>query len=176
MLSTNGQRLYHVTMTTGHVAHQKPVAADLIDRLRPLVMELTGEDGGMLPIPGLDTYTVRGFTSAYPVFIVYGSPTDGQFPPLVTFGVGTGADTDADLWRYLHELATAQARAAGQSGQHGLDAQVAADAVPPSPWCGVVTHPPLFGDYESGGTALDWVADFEKHLAWTYIDVAEALP
>ena len=169
--------LSHGTLATGkHVLHPRSVLDSDTERtLRPLVRELTG-GGAMIPrtrdVPGRAGYAVQCLKvhqAAPPLFRVYGPapdpiPEDGaDLPCLVSFGVGVDTSAAAAaLWRNLHDFI------ADDGGRAVTDR----NKPPIPPWCGVTAHPALLND----PPAAQWLASFERNVAWCVILESEDAP
>lgn len=87
---------------------------------------------------------------------VYGPARDGgEAPPLVTFGVAKRRRQGRDLWAMM-------------VAQHGARPGT---RMPGEPWCAVALHPALALDPEADA----WLGDFERCVAWTWIEQRGAL-
>ena len=146
--------LHHITLTTGHdrISPRDEVYDETIAELTPWLAGVCENSPQQMPMPesaaGMNGYyTVVGIPHGGNglVVTVYGA---GE--PLVTFGVAQDAIVGADLWCRL-------------IGRFGVAPGV---EKPPEPWCGVVTHPALMFD----GEAAWWLGDFERCVAWAWIE------
>lgn len=152
------RHIIHVTLTTGHSRRspRSEVADDALDACRELLAAaprggavIPGTDGGYVlrmerPPTRCFVATVHRATNA--VLGAYG-------PPLVTIGVASRNKCGLPLWISLHDRPLVTSR----------------DACPPAPWCAVRLEPALAGPDPS----VAWLGDFERCLAWAFIEGIE---
>lgn len=144
--------LHHVTLTSGHVRHspRSEVRDDVLTLLAPLLdRALSGEP---VPVPGVTGgYTITGGAEGRCCTLTVWAP--GRVP-VVTIGVATHSRCGAGLWRLLHDHAV------------GMPVATTRDQVPPEPWyaarleVGALQH----------RDAAAWCGDFERCLAWCWIE------
>jgi hypothetical protein len=138
--------ILHVTLQTGHTSrsYRQDVSDATIARLRPLV----GTDGAY-EIPGVSARRLQVTRTGRLLLATVQAET-----PICTLAIAdrsVGADR---LWEMIHEstrTATSPARP------------------PPAPWCAARLEP---GFASCQGDAA-WLADFQRCLAWTFL---ESLP
>lgn len=154
----------HVTLATGHLrrSSRAEVSDDTIAVLVPWLA--SARAAGSIPthLPGAAfagftakvlvehgslVCTVYGPAARFPSLAGMEAAQDGV--PLVTFGVAQRSRHSKALWAALVAVSDVPPRC----------------AMPDSPWCGVVLHPPLpaFPD------AAEWLGDFERCVAWAWI-------
>ena len=139
--------IWHVTLNTGHCGAQprSAVGDDAIAAVRPMI---AADGTHPLPVPGGDyslVVTRLGSNLAATVMHL-------RLGPLATIAVARKSQTAGRLWRELH--ATVPNAAA-----HVAD-------LPRAPWCAVALHPALNVDL----AATSWLGDFERCLAWAWIE------
>ena len=147
----------HVTLTTGDL-RQSPrleVADSIVSELRPLINAVVA--GKTVPIPGRAGYSISGRSSGeegtgrcLSVIVWAERP---QLEPICTIGIAAHSRCGARLWRSLHEVAT-------------LPAATDPGRQPPAPWVAAALQSGLDRHLE----AASWLGDFERCLAWTWIE------
>lgn len=163
--------VYHVTMNTGHVRRspRSEVSDGVIEMMLPLVdRALKGEH---VPIPGdLEPpgCTMTGGASGRCMsLLVAGAPLSQEaFPqapvgkpvPIVEVGVAEHSRCGAKLWRALHEMAR----------NTGTRVSTSEDRCPPEPWVAALLLSPGAAIYSD---AMQWLGDFERCVAWTWIEM-----
>jgi len=150
--------LAHVTLATGHVydSPRDAVEPGVVEALRPvLVAALTG---GPAPIPGFPGYTLSGGVIGDACMVTVsaqGSEGAQHDPnPIVSIAIAASADHASRLWRDLCELST------------GVNSTIDPASPPPAPWCGATLYPAALAHYDQ----LQWIADLERCLAWTWLE------
>lgn len=142
----------HVTLTTGHVtrSQRRDVADDTLAAVAPWLQSAINS-GQQHPLPGLPQYAAAVFVQdgGLVVTVYAHQPDIGQRLPLVTFGVAQRSRHGEALWALL----------VANFGAHALAKR------PREPWCAVALHPTLAGDLG----ATQWLADFERCVAWAWI-------
>ncbi len=142
----------HITLSTGHLARTQraDVTDATIKTLRPwLKSAIESEDP--YPLPG-ELGSRQGFAMSASVdraglICHVGHQDAGQ---LVTFGVATRSRQSAELWAWL-------------CAQYGSAEALTA---PGTPWCAVALHPGLLMRPDAGA----WLGDFERCIAWTWLE------
>lgn len=157
--------LEHLTLTTGHSRRcwRDEVADDVLDLLRPLIDRAvsTGRPlstGDHVPLP--DVVSPRCTISATTrrgralLVTIWGPPVQGQAAPtpLVTLGVAPTSLASAELWR--------------QMAPGGGEEQLPQPDAPSVPWCAAE----LYDTAALWPEAMSWLGDFERCLAWAWID------
>ena len=139
--------IHHVTLNSGHArpSPRAEVADHVVSALQPLV---AAEAETTLPI--LDTsynLHIKRNDGAYLAVV-----EDDEATSLITVAISRRNRNGAALWRSLHvwpgELATR------------------ADLPPDAPWLAARIEPDGFADSE----LLTWVGDFERCLAWAWLE------
>lgn len=144
--------LNHITLSTGHTRRspRAEVTDDTIKALQPWLQAALDHQ---------DDYPLPGPLGARDGFVMSASIKDGalicgvghmQTGPLVTFGVAARSRQSGELWAWL-------------CAQYG-----SADALtaPKAPWCAVALHP----SYLRQAGASAWIGDFERCVAWTWLE------
>lgn len=142
----------HITLTTAHVTRSQ--RADVDDGTLAVVtpwLQQAVNSGRQHPLPGLPEYAATVFLQDGGLVVtVYARQADiGPRLPLVTFGVAQRSRHGEALWALMMANFGAHARAQR----------------PREPWCAAALHPTLQLDIE----ATEWLADFERCVAWAWI-------
>ncbi|MCG8506187.1 MAG: hypothetical protein MI755_16405 [Sphingomonadales bacterium] len=140
--------IQHITLNTGHLraSPRSEVADEALAAVAPLAAAASGT---VLPIPGPGGYTLRidRNDGAYLAVV-----EDDEANPLITIAVARRNRNGVGLWHSLHvwpgELATNAA------------------TPPDAPWLAARIEPDGFADPE----LLIWVGDFERCLAWAWLE------
>lgn len=142
----------HITISTGHVARtsRADVTDETIKALSPWLKACMAYINPY-PLPG-PLGTRDGFVMAASIergglICHVGHQDDG---PLVTFGIAARSRQSGELWAWL-------------CAQYGSRDALTAPSVP---WCAVALHPAYM--LQHGVSA--WMGDFERCVAWTWID------
>jgi len=141
--------LWHITLETGHSRRslRTEVSDEIILMLRP---HLEGAlRRGTVPLPIEGGYQLKA--TAAGAFLV-GTILDRDDTPIVTFGVAPRSRGAAKLWAMLHD---------------GRPTDTEAPQPPAAPWLAVRME---FGALDFPD-ALDWLADYERCIAWTWIEM-----
>ncbi|MDC8446093.1 MAG: hypothetical protein LV471_09245 [Nitrosomonas sp.] len=150
----------HITITTGNNARisRADVADDVLEVVAPWLQSIVNAgQKSPLPIPSLSHFSVIAYVQDGGLVVtVYGpsgphrqSQPAGSDIPLVTFGVAQRSRHSGPLWAML--LANFE--------------HLAGIKQPSPPWCAVAVHPSIMMHPQ----ALDWIADFERCVAWAWI-------
>ena len=139
--------LTHLTITTGdsRPSPRSEVTDETLQVLRPLVERVAA--GERVEVPWVEPRCVMtgAREGSALVVTVWGPPlVEGLEVPLVTFGVAPREDDAAGLWEALQ----------------GTGAR------PAAPWCAVRIYPSVGLHPE----AVGWLGDFERCVAWTWIE------
>jgi hypothetical protein len=149
---TTAQYLWHVTLNTGHGrrSYADEVAPDIRAALRPILDDALAAGDARAIVPYLSGISLQANTAAGHLIATVWDD-DGDWP-LVTLAVARKSLGAPRLWAMMHE------------GYQDL-ATNRAD-VPHAPWCAVRLEPslPLRLD------ATSWLGDFERCLAWAWLD------
>jgi hypothetical protein len=142
----------HITLSTGHTRRspRAEVSDDTINALRPW-LDACIQYVDDYPLPGplgaRDGFVMAAGVAHGGLICHVGHEFDG---PLVTFGIAQRSRQASELWAWL-------------CAQYGArDALVA----PTTPWCAVALHPAYMAQH--GVSA--WVGDFERCVAWTWLE------
>ena len=146
--------IHHLTITTGHTrkSYRNEVASDIIDTLQATLSAAIA--GQLPPLPGdLSGYHLSaGAVGRCLMATVWAPPkaVPSRPTPLVTIGVAARSRCAADLWGRLVE-------------SHPAPLQ---PAMPDAPWCAVQLQPGIMSDIG----AMGWLGDFERCLAWAWLE------
>ncbi len=142
----------HVTLGTAHVmrSERSDVGDDVLAAVAPW-LAAAANSGRQHPLPGRADYAAAVFLQDGGLVVtVYSNATDiGSRSPLVTFGVAQRSRHGEQLWALL----------VANFGAH------ASARRPGEPWCAAALHPELARNLD----AADWLADFERCVAWAWI-------
>lgn len=145
--------IYHVTLNSGHVAHQRRsrVGDDAIAALQDTLDGVL--QGAHMPIPGHDGYVVNGSHHGHDLIAtVWRGPWDARVPILTT-GTALKSRSAPGLWRLMIDQSTVPL-AADRSNP------------PQTPWqADRVEIGALMNE-----DALRWTGDFSRCLAWAWHD------
>ena len=152
----------HLTITSGNSRRcwREEVADEILDMLRPLI-DRAIKTGRHVPLPDVvsprSTITASQGRARALVVTVWGPAVGariGQFDatPLVTLGVAPTSLASAELWR--------------QMVPGGGEEQLPQPPAPAVPWLAVLVHPTV----TLWSEALSWLGDFERCLAWAWVD------
>lgn len=150
----------HITITTGHNARtsRADVTGDVLEVVAPWLQSII-KTGNKAPLPVRDIshYSAKALVhSGGLVVTVYGpigphqqgAPANADIP-LVTFAVARRSRHGGDLWSMLLAIF---------DHKSGIKQ-------PSVPWLAVAVHTSAFAHRD----ALDWLADFERRVAWAWI-------
>lgn len=148
--------IYHVTMSSGHVAKQyrrdimDEVIADLSETLDGILQ------GAYMPVPGFADYLVNGtHTGSNLIATVWSGPRD-SLRPILTTATALKSRSSPKLWRLMHDQATTPF--------------VTDPAAPPkAPW----TADRIEVGMLYSMSASSWTGDFARCLAWTWAEYAQ---
>jgi hypothetical protein len=147
-----GQRqIEHVILDTGHACRSHRSAIDdEITRVLDASFDRAITTGAQEPIPGWARFSFNVTTEAGAAIVNLWR----EATPVVTFGIAADAASSPKLWRLLHE---------GGAGKHATSP----DRPPTTPWIGARME---IGAALTAPDDLLWIADFERCLAWAFID------
>lgn len=144
--------LHHITLSTGHTRRspRAEVADETIRALRPWLKAALAH---------ADDYPLPGPLGARDGFVAHAHIRDGALicgvghrstGPLATFGVAARSRQAGELWAWM-------------CAQYGSAEALKA---PGTPWCAVALHPAYM--QQAGASA--WLGDFERCVAWTWLE------
>jgi len=140
----------HITLNTGHtrVSPRSEVVDDVVASLRPVIAQLL--QGEQVGIPATNTTLTAEIpdTSGHNLLAVV---WDSKEQPLVLVGIGVSEATP--LWEELH-----------RSSLSAL--ATSPDSPPEEPWCAARLEPAAIVN----PAAMQWLGDFERCLAWAWIE------
>lgn len=150
----------HTTLTTGHNARtsRADVADDVLAIVAPWLQSIVGAgQKSPMPVQALSHFSAIAYVQDGGLIVtVYGpdGPHERGQPanadiPLVTFGVAQRSRHSEPLWAML---------LANFDHPEGIKQ-------PGTPWCAVVMHLSIMAYAD----AIDWLADFERCVAWAWI-------
>lgn len=151
--------LEHLTLTTGHTRRcwREDVADEVLELLRPLISRAV-TTGRHVPLPDVVsprcTITATAGRARALLVSIWAPPVQGQTAPtpLITLGVAPTSLASAELWR--------------QMAPGGGEEQLPQPDAPSVPWCAVK----LYDTAALWPEAMSWLGDFERCLAWAWID------
>ncbi len=163
----NAKFIRHLTLNTGHSrdSPREEVGEDIIDTCRDLIVGClashlyepipAARDPDCVLVATREGRCLVATVSA--LFVADHGELAGELRriPLVTIGVAESARCGATLWRALH---------AGR--EPGL--QTDRNHPPQAPWCAARLEPSI--SYQLFAGAAHWLGDFERCLAWAWID------
>lgn len=144
----------HITLTTGH-SRRSPraeVADDVVAVCADLIVRMLATPNATVPLPHPAGYSVGGIAAGK--CLVATVWADG--PPsevVATIGVAGGSKCGATLWRALHKWG---------------ETPVVTDAarMPPKPWVAAALDAAIVRHMD----AAEWLGDFERCLAWAWLE------
>lgn len=147
--------LNHITLTTSHTrrSYRHEVSSETIAALQPMITELAQSGKATIPIDD-GAYWLNGpdMGHACTVWTVWHRDNS----PICTIGLATRSRCAGEIWRALHDMKMPE----GDT--------VATDRgdVPASPWLAARLHigASLHPDCQP------WLSDFERCLAWSWIE------
>lgn len=145
---TPGDRyLMHVTIETGRArrSYRDEVTDETVTLLRLQIAEMLAG----LPVEVTPGYRLTGASAGAALL----ATVSRGIMPLVTIAVAKNAKVSRRLWDHLR-----RPQMPGMSGAVGDP--------PRAPWCAAVVYPTLVAD----PGAADWLGDFERCLAWAWIE------
>lgn len=148
--------MQHITLTTGDVytSRRDEVDDNVVVGLQPLLSTMIAGKSALIP-GGAGDFTLRGVAVGRCfVATVYGITTSKGPVPLLTMGVTANEEYAARLWSDLHR---------------SLSVPVVTDPDSPPvevPWCAVRLD--IGAKLQSED--LYWLADFERCLAWAFLE------
>lgn len=147
----------HVTLTTGHVREswRHEISDEALAACRRLLTEMTATEGAIAQIPGVGDYCLSGTAAGACLVATIWSGAPSVC--IATIGVAAQSRCGARLWRELHRW--------GQT-------PVVTDPAhcPAEPWVAVALEAGL----AQHGEAAQWLGDFERCLAWAWVEGREA--
>ncbi len=152
----------HLTINTGHVSRIQPgdVDGEALARVRPWLFALVDAGGEPMPLPvaALAGYTAVAVVEDGALIVtVYGQRDDqvvGHSLPLVSVAIARRSRHASELWPLMTKMP-------GVPVKTGLKR-------PSAPFCVVALLGPLA--FDPG--AQQWLGDFERCIAWAWIDGA----
>lgn len=147
--------MIHVTLNTrdSRVSPRDEVSPSVRAMLRPLLAD------GLHPLPGPLGYDLAITTIGAALIATVYRRNDNA--PLVMIGVAADFSGSPELWAALVDLLAS----APAASVHGADAPL--ERPTETPWCGAVVLFPTRREAE-------WLGDFERCLAWAWVDLVEA--
>lgn len=147
----------HVTLTTGHVrdSWRHEISDEALRACQSLITQITAAEGALAKIPGVGEYWLSGVASGgCLVCTVWSGP-----PSVVisTIGVAAHSRCGSRLWHELHRWG---------------ETPVVTDPerCPPEPWVAAALDRGIAHHLE----AARWLGDFERCLAWAWIESRSA--
>jgi len=147
----------HVTLTTGHVRDscRHEISDEALAACRDLLRQILAAEGALAKIPGVGDYHLSGTAAAACLVCTVWSGAPSVC--IATIWVAAHSRCGARLWRELHRWG---------------ETPVVTDPTccPPEPWIavaldtGIVQHP----------EAAHWLGDFERCLAWAWVEMEKS--
>lgn len=155
--------LAHVTLDTGHTRRSLRAEAreGSVALLRASLARALLSSGTLAPVPCRDGYAYLATIERAGLLVTLVRGTGESPSPIVTFGVAVD-DSYADLWALLHRK---------RGGLPDAVHQTEPSDPPPPPWLAV--------RMEVGATSVPpadllWMADFERTMAWAWLETVRA--
>lgn len=151
----------HLTLSSGHLARIKPgdVAGESLARVGPWLSALVESGRSMaLPLSALSDYSALAtvYDGALLVTIsgppMASGPMRGKSPPLVSLGVASRSRHVDGLWRQMTGPVM-------PSVKPGI-------LCPSAPFCAVAIWPTI----TLASDAAQWLGDFERCIAWAWVN------
>lgn len=162
------ERLYHVTLTSGHVSYteRRRVDPGTIRLLRRSLIEAMDPShaGQRVPVPGRDGHSYNVTAGPAGLIATVWTTIDNEPVPAVIFGVAPRPDLAEPLWRALH--------APYEGPMSVIPFRTDIDAPPSEPWLAARIEAGIAG---MSPTDQMWLGKFEAQLAWTWIDSTESV-
>lgn len=163
MMQSSGLTLAHVTLDTGHVSASLRSAAreESIALLRASLASAPLSSGELAPVPGRDGYAYLATVERAGLLVTLVRVAPHGPAPVLTFGVACD-DSYADLWALLHRQ---------RNALPGAIPRTEPGDPPAPPWLAVrleacaASVPPA---------DLLWMADFERTMAWAWLETLRA--
>lgn len=153
--------LAHVTLDTGHVHHSpRPEAREESTALMGASLTRALRSPGVLePVPNRDGYGYLATVERAGLLVTLVRIGKHGPVPVVTFGIAVD-DTYADLWALLHRQ---------RHEMRGVIYRTEPGDPPRPPWLAVRME---IGAASAPAADLLWMADFERVMAWVWLDRA----
>lgn len=164
--------IHHITLNTGHAraSYRSEIHPGVVEILRPLLERaLTGEH---TPIPGVTPpHTLTGGVCGRCISLTVWAPplSPLAFPgaasvadrpvPIAEIGIAPHSRCGTRLWRSLHET--------GERLGGGIATDI--ERCPPEPWVAAA----LDAGIAQHMAAAHWLGDFERCLAWAWLEHLE---
>lgn len=141
----------HVHISSGHVRESPRSEVDdgVVRILAPLLARVVA--GEEVDAPATGGTTLTGAVGGDCVITAVWAPNGA---PICTIGVARGPEEADRLWALLHTTAV------------GIEPVTPADSPPAAPWCAARLEVGIATDLE----AAQWLGDFERCWAWTWIE------
>lgn len=147
--------LNHITLSTGHTrrSDRSDVTDETIKALGPwLNAVIAHQDDYPMPGPlGVRDGFVMSASALHGGLVCHVGQLDSG--PLVSFGVATRSRQSGELWAWM-------------CAQYGSRAALTS---PGTPWCAVALRPAFSAQH--GASA--WLGDFERCVAWTWLEPSQ---
>jgi hypothetical protein len=136
--------IYHVTVTTGHArrSHRKEITPEALEIISTLLQQLESAQGQRVTVPGPSGYEISGRVSGHCMTAKVFKR--GSFDALVSIAIADRERCGAALWNEV-----------GNNKPQ-----------PDAPWLAVRLEGALTTDLDESA----WLGDFERCLAWAFID------
>lgn len=149
----------HVTLTTGHArdCYRSEVTDDAIALCAGLIATFAaGKVSEPVAIPRVGPYSISGRGGGKcMVASVWSNGPPSEL--VVSIGVAEHERCGATIWRTLHQVSQ-------------LPPATDVERQPRAPWCGVLLEPAIMHHMD----AMEWLGDFERCLAWAWIEMVAA--
>lgn len=149
--------MIHITLTTGHT--RESPRSEVGDQVLPVVQDLLYRAlvGERVPVPGVPQLCTMRASAADSALLITVYTEGGQSVPIVTFGIACHERDSRPLWEMLHD-----------SAAH-TPIKTNREKPPSAPWCAA--------RIEVGSAIhqqpMDWVGDFERCIAWGWMEMQE---
>ena len=149
----------HITLTTGHVrdSWRQEISDEALAACADLLAQVAADPSQMVSIPGFSDYYLSGQPggACWVGTVWTGSPS----VCVVTIGIAAHSRCGASLWRELHRW-----------GQTPVVTDP--ERCPAEPWVAVALDEGALTHLD----AMEWLGDFERCLAWAWVESRQRPP
>jgi hypothetical protein len=157
---TDADHLHHITLDTGDVRRspRAEVRDHIVADLRESMRDTLADPGGRTPIPAIAGYSYSASAGGGALLVTIWGTIDRSPAPVATFGVARDQAAARALWPAMHHT---------RPGLESSPYLTTAGEVPTAPWIAARME---IGATLIAATDLLWMADFERVMAWAWIE------